>query len=130
MWRTKKVKTLSLLGLILIFAGFAAAQEKCFKHQGDGFDHEITLTIKGSTVTGGFSVGRTNSEMPTRLYRFTGTISKNVITLKFSGGAVPNAFPKSGNRMTATLAGSGQKLVVKLSNGSRQVYSATFDACS
>jgi hypothetical protein len=124
------MKIIGLISLILAFTGFAMAQEKCFKHQGDGFDHELRLSINGSRVTGELSVGRTNSEMPTRLYKFTGTMSKNVITLKFSGGAVPNAFPKSGNRMTVTLAGSGQKLVVKLSNGSRQVYSANFEPCS
>jgi hypothetical protein len=125
-----KVKMIGLIGFILAFASFAMAQEKCFKHQGDGFDHELRLTVNGSSVTGELSVGHTNSEMPTRLYKFTGTISKNVITMRFSGGTVPNAFPKIGNRMTATLAGSGQSLVVKLSNGSRQVYSATFEPCS
>ena len=103
------------------------AQEKCFRYQGGGFDDEIRLTIDGSNVKGEFSVGRTNSKMPTRMYKFTGMLAKGVISMNFVDGKVPTAFERIGDKMTATL--SGKNLNVKLSEGSQEVYTATFAPC-
>ena len=116
--------------LLALAAATSAQTEKCFKYQGGGFDDEIRLSVNGNAVQGELSVGRTNSKMPTRLYRFTGTLSKGVTTLRFAGGKVPTAFPRDGDRLTATLSSSGgDKLMVNLWYGSRKAYSATFVQC-
>lgn len=118
-----------LLLFALMFACDPAvmSSEKCFKYSGGGFDDEIRLTVNGTDVTGALSVGRTNSEMPTRLYQFTGTVSKGVMTLRFENGAMPTAFERTGDKMTAEM--SGKNLVVKVVDGSKEVYSATFTPC-
>lgn len=105
----------------------AMSSEKCFNYSGGGFDDEIRVTIDRSSVTGQLSVGRTNSEMPTRMYPFTGTVSNGVMTMVFADGKVPTAFERTGDKMTATL--SAQSLTVKLSEGSQEVYSAVFHPC-
>jgi hypothetical protein len=118
-----------LLFAALFFACDPAAMshEKCFIYQGGGFDDEIRVTIDGSSVKGQLSVGRTNSEMPTRMYPFTGTFSNGVIVIKFDGDKVPTAFERTGDKMTGTL--SGENLTVKLSDGTQEVYSAVFRPC-
>lgn len=103
------------------------SSEKCFNYSGGGFDDEIRLTINGSEARGQLSVGRTNSEMPTRMYPFTGTISNGVLTMVFADGKAPTAFERTGDKMTATL--SGQGLTVKVSEGTQEVYSAIFRPC-
>ena len=124
------MKTVLLLtGLMILFATAAMAQsEKCFSFEGDGFTDEIRLTVSGGSVKGTLSVSRTNSEMPTRFYEFTGTLSKGQFTLRFTD-ETPTAFAESGDKMTGLLSGSGERLVVKVSNAGRQVYTATFRSC-
>jgi hypothetical protein len=125
----KLMKNVVLLMVMLVLFGSAAMaqNEKCFNFEGGGFTDELRLTVKGQNVAGQLSVSRTNSEMPTRLYQFTGTISKGVITLRFADKKTPTAFAASGDRFTATVTGS--KLVLKVWNGTRLAYSATFAVC-
>jgi hypothetical protein len=120
---------LFVLFAALLFACDPAvmSSEKCFKYSGGGFDDEIRLTINGSEVRGQLSVGRTNSEMPTRMYPFSGTVSNGLMTMVFADGKPPTAFERTGDRMTATL--SGQDLTVKVSEGTQEVYSAIFRPC-
>jgi len=105
----------------------AMDKERCFKYSGGGFDDEIRLTIDGSNVKGVLSVSRTNSEMPTRMYEFTGTLSKGVLSMNFADGKVPTAFERTGDKMVATL--SGKDLSVKLSEGTHELYTAVFKPC-
>ena len=126
------MKILVLLAVFLFQCAPAAMnaamdKEKCFKYSGGGFDDEIRLTIDGSNVKGVLSVSRTNSEMPTRMYEFTGTLSKGVISMKFVDGKMPTAFEHTGDKMAATL--SGNNLSVKLSEGTNEVYTARFTPC-
>lgn len=126
------MKILISVCMLLVFAGFSAAQEaKCFRYVGDGFEYQLNLTIGGRNVKGELVVGRVNSEAPSRVYRFSGTILKNDITFNFAGGQVPAAFPAKGSRLTGKLVGAGptQKLVLKLSDARREVYSAAFESC-
>jgi hypothetical protein len=122
-------KLFLLTGLMILFASAAMAQdEKCFSFEGGGFTDEIRLTVSGSSVKGVLSVSRTNSEMPTRTYEFTGTISKGQFTLRFSGGT-PTAFAEPGDKMTGSLSGGGERLVIKVSSNGRRTYTATFRRC-
>jgi hypothetical protein len=122
------MKKVALLAFSLVFSASAAMaqSEKCFHFEGDGFTDEIRLTVSGTSVKGQLAVSRIDSEAPSRIHNFTGTISKGVIIMRFSG-TTPTAFAQSGNRMTATL--TSKQLVVKVSSGGRQVYTATFVPC-
>ena len=126
------MKIFVLLALFLFQCAPAAMnaamdKEKCFTYSGGGFDDEIRLTIDGNNVKGVLSVGRTNSEMPTRMYEFTGTLSKGEKSRNFADGKMPTAFERTGDKMTATL--SGKDLSVKLSEGTQDVYTARFTPC-
>jgi hypothetical protein len=130
------MKTVILTILVLVFAGNAQSQSKCFLNGGLKDEHRINFTVSGSDVKGELAVVREYDESKTETYPFTGTASTTSISVKFAAGKVPDVFPKKGSRMAFTIATSGdaESLTLKLSTlindrGWSDVYSEVFESC-
>lgn len=103
------MKRLILTILVLVVAGNAQAQSKCYLNAGLKDEHRINFTINGRDVKGDLAVVREYDESRTETYPFTGTASTTSISVKFAAGKIPNVFPKKGTRMAFTIAKSRRR---------------------
>lgn len=135
------MKNLSVAGLICLLLGagssaFAQSVPKCFHAYWLQGERVVTLEIRGSKVTGTFSVRGDNPAHPNATYDFSGTRRGNVLTVAFAGDKLPDVAPSEMKSLIWTLVkpGAKEKLRIKFYGKNYQtnkyeVHFEDFDPC-
>jgi hypothetical protein len=110
------MKKLFLIVAAVLLSGSllpAAAQsgDKCFKSDWLQQSHTVVFRVAGAKVTGAFTVSGDAGE---KSYDFTGTRAGNTLTVKFTGGKMPDVSPAELKGGIWTLAKKGAEEILKI----------------
>jgi hypothetical protein len=97
-----------IVGLLLTVNSMTFSQviEKCFESDWLQQSHEIKFTLTGAAVAGTFTVSRDGEETA---YDFTGALKVGILTVKFTGGKIPDISPSEMKGLVWTLSSKGAK---------------------
>lgn len=110
---------LTLVITLSTFTFVSARADKCFQSGWLQQHHSITFSVKGTAVTGTFSVTRDDEKTD---YQFTGTKNGSTITVRFAGGKVPDVAPSEMRNFVWTLAAKPDREVLRI-----KVYGKNYD---
>jgi hypothetical protein len=135
------MKNFSLVYLIVVFLGassIASAQSvpKCFRADWLQGGRVVNLTIKGSKVSGTFSVGGGEPITADRIYEFSGTLNGKALTVVFAGNRLPDVAPSEMKSLVWTLVKFGSKEILRIkfsgksyTTNNYEVHSVDFEPC-